>query len=76
MKIASGAKSALDPNSVRSIRAYLERDATGLDLEVQGITVVDAERTFWDKIVILHGLRHWYESKGLLRGGGNRISRH
>jgi hypothetical protein len=76
VKIESGAKSALDPNSVRSIRPYLEKDAPGLDLEVPNITVVDAERTFWDKIVILHGLRHWYDSKGVLRGGGNRISRH
>lgn len=76
VKIESGAKSALDPNSLRSIRPYLERDAPGLDLEVPNITVVDAERTFWDKVVILHGLRHWYESKGVLRGGGNRISRH
>ncbi|WP_066798604.1 nucleotidyl transferase AbiEii/AbiGii toxin family protein [Sphingomonas soli] len=76
VKIESGAKSALDPNSIRSIRPYLEEDAPGLDLEVPNITVVDAERTFWDKVVILHGLRHWYESKGVLRGGGNRISRH
>ena len=76
VKIESGAKSALDPNSVRSIRPYREEDAAGVTLEVPGITVVDAERTFWDKIVILHGLRHWYSSRGLLRGGGNRISRH
>lgn len=76
VKIESGAKSALDPNSIRSIRPYLEQDAPGLDLEVPNVTVVDAERTFWDKVVILHGLRHWYESKGVLRGGGNRISRH
>ncbi|QDX26985.1 nucleotidyl transferase AbiEii/AbiGii toxin family protein [Sphingomonas suaedae] len=76
VKIESGAKSALDPNSIRSIRPYLEQDAPGLDLGVPNVTVVDAERTFWDKIVILHGLRHWYESKGVLRGGGNRISRH
>ncbi|MCW3838153.1 nucleotidyl transferase AbiEii/AbiGii toxin family protein [Sphingomonas canadensis] len=76
VKIESGAKSALDPNSVRSIRPYLEEDAPGLDLEVPNITIVDAERTFWDKVVILHGLRHWYETKGVLRGGGNRISRH
>ncbi|MCW3837257.1 nucleotidyl transferase AbiEii/AbiGii toxin family protein [Sphingomonas canadensis] len=76
VKIESGAKSALDPNSIRSIRPYLELDAPGLDLEVPNVTVVDAERTFWDKIVILHGLRHWYESKDALRGGGNRISRH
>lgn len=76
VKIESGAKSALDPNSVRSIRPYLEEDAPGLGLEVPNITIVDAERTFWDKVVILHGLRHWYEAKGVLRGGGNRISRH
>lgn len=76
VKIESGARSALDPNSVRSIRPYLEEDAAGLNLDVPNITVVDAERTFWDKIVILHGLRHWYDSKGVLRGGGNRISRH
>lgn len=76
VKIESGAKSALDPNSVRSIRPYLEGDASGLDLEVPGVTIVDAERTFWDKVVILHGLRRWYELKGVLKGGGNRISRH
>lgn len=76
VKIESGAKSALDPNSVRSVRPYLEQDAPGLDLEVRNVTIVDAERTFWDKVVILHGLRRWYELKGVLKGGGNRVSRH
>jgi len=76
VKIESGAKSALDPNSVRSIRPYLEQDAPGLILEVPNVTIVDAERTFWDKVVILHGLRRWYDLKGVLKGGGNRISRH
>lgn len=76
VKIESGAKSALDPNAVRSIRPYLEDDAPGLDLHVENVTIVDAERTFWDKVVILHGLRRWYDQKGVLKGGGNRISRH
>jgi hypothetical protein len=76
VRIESGAKSALDPNSARSIRPYIEEDAEGLNLEVPNVTIVDAERTFWDKIVILHGLRHWYDSRGVLRGGGNRVSRH
>ncbi|MDV3457688.1 nucleotidyl transferase AbiEii/AbiGii toxin family protein [Sphingomonas sp. HF-S4] len=48
----------------------------GLDLEIPGVTIVNAERTFWDKVVILHCLRRWYELKGVLKGGGNRISRH
>jgi len=76
VKIESGAKSALDPNSVRSIRPYLEEDAPGLDLEVPNVTLVDAERTFWDKVVILHGLRRWFDNRGELKNGGNRISRH
>ena len=76
VKIESGAKSALDPNSVRTIRPYAESDAPDLDLAVPNVTVVDPERTFWDKVVILHGLRRWFDIRGELRGGGHRISRH
>jgi hypothetical protein len=76
VKIESGAKSALDPNSRRVITPYVDADVPGLDLAVPAVTVVDAERTFWDKVVILHGLRRWYEIRGQLRGNGQRISRH
>jgi hypothetical protein len=76
VRIESGAKSALDPNSVLSIRPYAEEDVPDLDLNVANVTIVDAERTFWDKVVILHGLRRWFERRGQLRGGGHRISRH
>ena len=37
---------------------------------------VDPERTFWDKVVILHGLQRWFDKRGELRGGGQRVSRH
>lgn len=76
LKIESGAKSALDPNSPRLLRAYVDADAPDLDLSVPNVTTVDPARTFWDKIVILHGLRRWFERRGELRGGGQRISRH
>lgn len=76
VKIESGAKSALDPHAVHTIRPYADEDAPGLDLAVPNVTIVDPERTFWDKVVILHGLRRWYEIRGELRGGGHRISRH
>ena len=33
-------------------------------------------RSFWDKAVIAHGLRRWYEIRGELRQEGQRISRH
>ncbi len=76
VKIESGAKSALDPNSARVLRPYVDEDAPGLDLSVASVTTVDPRRTYWDKVVILHGLRRWYERRGELRGGGQRISRH
>jgi hypothetical protein len=76
VKIESGAKSALDPHSERTVSPYVTPDAPGLDLDVANVTIVDAERTFWDKVAILHGLRRWFEIRGELRGGGHRISRH
>lgn len=46
VKIESGAKSALDPNSVRTITTYVDGDVPGFDLAVAGITVVDADVLF------------------------------
>ena len=77
VKIESGAKSALDPHETRSIVPYVAEDiADGANLFVPNITTVDPERTFLDKIVILHGLRHWFDERSELRGGGQRVSRH
>jgi hypothetical protein len=76
VKIESGAKSALDPHGVWTIRPYVEADLPGLDLAARGVTTVAAERTFWDKVVILHGLRRGQELTGALRGDGQRVSRH
>ena len=76
VKIESGAKSALDPNSVRTVQPYLQKHVPGIDLTVSNITMVNAQRTFWDKIVILHGLRRWFDNRGELKGNGQRISRH
>jgi len=43
---------------------------------VSNVVTVKPERTFWDKITILHGLYQWHERRGVLRHGGQRISRH
>jgi hypothetical protein len=64
------------PNSRRTIAPYVDEDLPTIDLGVPNVTIVDAERTFWDKVVILHGLRRWYEIRGQLRGNGQRVSRH
>ena len=76
VKIESGAKSALDPNQPVFIRPYVAEEAAGLDLTVADVTTIKAGRTFWDKVVIVHGLRRWFERRGVLRQEGQRISRH
>lgn len=76
IKIESGAKSALDPHKALPVRPYVADDLTGIELTIPAVTTVGVERTFWDKVIILHGLRSWFERRGVLRGGGYRVSRH
>lgn len=49
-------------------------EARDLDLEVPNLTIVDAERIFWDKAIILHGLRRRYDSNGVLRNGQSGLA--
>jgi hypothetical protein len=76
VKIESGAKSALDPHRTVLITPYVSDEVPDLQLAVTGVTAVDPERTFWDKVIILHGLRRWFERRNVLRAGGQRVSRH
>jgi len=76
VKIEAGAKSALDPHVLTTVTPYAAGDVATLDLQVTGITTVEPQRTFWDKVVILHGLRAWHDRRGQLRHGGQRVSRH
>jgi hypothetical protein len=74
VKIESGAKSALDPHVSARVRPYVD-DPPGLDLTVENVTAIEPSRTFWDKVIILHGLRQWHDRRGSLRQSG-RVSRH
>lgn len=76
IKIESGAKSALDPHAPVTIKPYIATDLPRLDLAVRNVITVDPSRTFWDKVIILHGLRRWWDRRGELKGGGQRVSRH
>ena len=76
VKIEAGAKSALDPHKEVSINPYLSEEFSTANLTINGVLTIDAERTFWDKVVILHGLRRWHDNRGVLRQQGHRISRH
>ncbi len=63
VRIDSGARSALDPHRPVTIRPYIAEDTAGLHLAIDNVTTIEAACTFWDKVVIAHGLR---------RGDGRR----
>jgi len=52
------------------------QELSDLNLTVGNVRTVKPERTFWDKVIILHGLRQWYDQRGELRHSGQRVSRH
>lgn len=76
VKIESGAKSALDPHESKTIVPYSALDTDEPDLAVPNVLTIKPERTFWDKIIILHGQRHWFQNRGELYKDGQRLSRH
>jgi hypothetical protein len=76
VKIEAGAKSALDPHVAAAVTPYVTQDLPDVDLTVTNVITVKPERTFWDKVMILHGLRQWHDRRGELRHGGQRVSRH
>ena len=61
---------------VTTVKPYAADDLPNADLAVDNITTVEARRTFLDKVVILHGLRRWFDHRGQLRHEGQRVSRH
>jgi hypothetical protein len=61
VKIEAGAKSALDPHEAAIVIPYIADDLPDLDMAVHNVTTVKPERTFWDKTIILHGLRQWHD---------------
>jgi hypothetical protein len=75
VRIELGAKSALDPHVAATVEPYVAADMSAPGLRVDNVTTIDPSRTFWDKVIILHGTRRWFEHRGELRQEG-RVTRH
>src|SRR5215471_21244396 len=75
VRIECGAKSALDPHGQTTVRPYIAEEVPALKILVPEITTIEPIRSFWDKAVITHGLRRWFEIRGELRQEGQRVSR-
>ncbi len=76
VKIEAGARSALEPCVTRSVSPYVADDLPDWRLDVGNVATLAAERTFWEKLLILHGLHCGYRDAGRLPADKDRISRH
>ena len=76
VKIEAGAKSALDPTLDCTITPIIADELHDWSLEVGNLRVIAPERTYWEKLLILHGLHCGYRDKQRLPTDNDRISRH
>ena len=75
VKIEAGARSALEPRLIRAVAPYIA-DELDWSLDAENITVITPERTYLDKLLILHGVHCGYRNAGRLPTEKQRISRH
>lgn len=76
VKLEGGARSALTPSRPCSIAPYIADDLPADELQVDGIDTIIPERTFLDKLLVLHGLHCGYREADRLPRANSRISRH
>lgn len=76
VKIEAGARAALDPSLDRTVAPYVAGELSEWSLDVNGIRVLAPARTYWEKLLILHGLHCGYRDEGRLPADRNRTSRH
>lgn len=76
VKIEAGARSALDPILNCTVTPILADELPTWSLEVGSIRVIAPERTYWEKLLILHGLHCGYRDEQRLPADRDRVSRH
>ncbi len=76
VKIEAGARSALDPKQDCMVTPYIADELPDWSFASAGIRVIAPERTYWEKLLILHGAHCGYRDAGRLPADKGRISRH
>ena len=76
VRIEAGARSATDPSHSCTVTPYVDDEMPGRSLEVGNIRVLAPERTFWEKVLILHGTYCGFRDERRRPIDSNRISRH
>lgn len=76
VKLEGGGRSALDPHQDCSIKPFIADVLNTWDFSVHNIMSIAPERTFWDKVMILHSWHCGYRDKTKLLNDRQRVSRH
>ena len=76
VKVEAGARSALDPILDCAFTPIVADELPSWSLDVSNIRVIAPERTYWEKLLILHGLHCGYRDEQRLPTDKDRISRH
>ena len=76
VRIEAGARSALDPNLTCTVTPYVADELPDWSFAVDNIRVIAPERTYWEKLLILHGVHCGYRDAQRLPTDRDRISRH
>jgi predicted nucleotidyltransferase component of viral defense system len=76
VKLEGGGRSAVDPHQEYSIEPLIANTLPEWDFSVPNVITIDAQRTFWDKVFILHGLSCGYRDEKRLPNDRQRLSRH
>jgi hypothetical protein len=80
VKLEGGGRSALAPHEKLVIKPFindtLNDTLTDWDFSVPNIITIKPERTFWDKVMILHGWSCGHRDEKRLPSDRQRISRH
>ncbi len=76
VRIEAGARSALDPSLNCTITPYVADELPDWSFDVGDIRVIAAERTYWEKLLILHGVHCGYRDAERLPADKDRVSRH
>ena len=76
VRIEGGARSAVDPSVSCTITPYIADELPNWSFDVGGIRVIAPECTYWEKLLILHGVHCGYRDAQRLPADKDRISRH
>jgi hypothetical protein len=76
VKIEGGARSALAPHAAQTIEPYVASRLPETNCSIDGVLTLGAERTFWEKALILHAWHCGHRDEGRVPEDRHRLSRH